>query len=76
MQVSSRRSAEEAEAAYRDISGRFPDLLRGRQMSIQRADVADKGVFFRVRIQSESKADADSLCASLKQAGGSCFVTQ
>lgn len=76
IQVSSQRSAEEAESAYRNLRARFPDLLQGRQMAVQRAEVDDKGVFYRVRIQAESKTEADDFCQRLKTAGGSCFVTR
>ncbi len=76
VQVSSQKSAEDAQASYSNLRKRFPNLLEGRQMAVQRADVDGKGTFFRVRIQSASKEDADGFCAQLKKAGGSCFVTR
>ena len=45
-------------------------------MAVQRADIEGKGVFFRVRMQAESKEEAVRLCERLKSAGGSCFVTR
>ena len=74
VQVSSQRSAEAAQSSYQNLSNRF-SVLKGRPMSIQRANV-NGDTFYRVRMQTASKADANQLCSSLKAAGGSCFVTR
>ena len=76
VQVASQRSAEEANAAFSNLKRKFPSILDGRQMAVQRADIEGKGVFFRVRMQAESKEEAVRLCERLKSAGGSCFVTR
>ncbi len=76
VQVSSQRTPEEAQAAYKNLRNKFPDLLEGRQMAVQRADLGDKGTFYRVRITAPNKEDAGKFCDSLKAAGGSCFVTR
>ncbi|MEZ5872138.1 MAG: SPOR domain-containing protein [Nitratireductor sp.] len=76
VQVASQRSAEEANSAYSNLKRKFPNILDGRQMAVQRAEIEGKGVFFRVRMQAESKEEAVNLCEKLKAAGGSCFVTR
>ncbi len=76
VQVSSQRSAEAAQASYTNLRSRFGSIFQGRSMAIQRADVEDKGTFYRVRIQTASKVDANDFCTNLKSAGGSCFVTR
>lgn len=76
IQVSSQKSAADADAAFRNLQRKFPQLLDGRQMEIQKAEVADKGTFFRVRVLAPSKEEAGSFCEKLKGAGGSCFVTR
>ena len=76
VQVASQRSAEEANAAYANLKRKFPSILDGRQMAVQRAEIEGKGIFFRVRMQAESKEEAVNLCERLKGAGGSCFVTR
>lgn len=74
VQVSSQRSAEAAQASFENLKNRFA-VLDGRPMSIQRANV-NGATFYRVRLQTESKADATQLCSQLKQSGGSCFVSR
>jgi len=74
VQVSSQRSPEAAQASFQNLRNRF-SALQGRAMSIQKANV-NGATFYRVRVQTASRQDANSLCASLQSAGGSCFVTR
>ncbi|MDJ0614453.1 MAG: SPOR domain-containing protein [Rhizobiaceae bacterium] len=74
VQVSSQRSPEAAQASFQNLRNRF-GLLQGRPMSIQRANV-NGATFYRVRVQTSSRNDANQLCTNLKAAGGSCFVTR
>ncbi len=74
VQVSSQRSPEAAQASFQNLKNRFA-ALQGRAMSIQKANV-NGATFYRVRVNTDSKADADGLCSSLQASGGSCFVTR
>jgi hypothetical protein len=74
VQVSSQRSTEAAQASFQNLRNRF-GALQNRAMSIQRANV-NGSTFYRVRVQTSSKSDANQLCSSLKSSGGSCFVTR
>ena len=74
VQVSSQRSPEAAQASFVDMRNRY-SALRGRAMSIQRANV-NGATYYRVRIQTASKSDANQLCSRLSSAGGNCFVTR
>lgn len=74
VQVSSQRSAEAAQASFQNLRNRF-SALQGRSMSIQRANV-NGSTFYRVRVQTASRNDANQLCTGLKSSGGSCFVTR
>jgi cell division septation protein DedD len=74
VQVSSQRTEEQAQAAFNDLQRRFGSVLGGVSPVIQRADLGDRGTFFRVRIPTASRDDAISLCERLKTAGGDCFV--
>ena len=76
VQISSRRSAEAALRAFDTLKRRYSKVLAGRESDYQRTEIAGKGTFYRVRVLTESKSDARALCASLKRAGGSCFVTR
>ena len=76
MQVASRRSAEDAQDTFQVMRRDYPDILDGRQMAVQRAEIEGRGTFFRVRVMANSRDDALDLCSKLKSAGGSCFVTR
>ena len=76
VQISSQRTPEDAQASYRNLASKFPSLIDGRQMAIQKAEIPDRGVFYRVRIATQSKEDAADFCQRLQNAGGSCFVTR
>ena len=76
VQISSRRSADSAKAAWRKLSKRFASVLGGYKVDIRRSNIKDKGVYYRVRVPASSKANAQSLCSRLKSAGGDCLVTR
>ena len=74
VQVSSQRSQEAAQATFRDLQTRYPSILGGYDANIQRADLGDRGIYYRVRVGPLASADAQSLCAELKSAGGDCIL--
>ncbi|TYC50356.1 hypothetical protein FMN50_23050 [Rhodobacterales bacterium] len=74
VQVTSQRSAAAASDAYSGLQRRFPSILGNRNAVIVSADLGDRGVFYRARIPTGSRDEADSLCQSLQGAGGDCFV--
>jgi cell division septation protein DedD len=76
VQLASQRSAEDAQATFKNLKQKFPGVLDGKPMSVQRAEVSGKGVFYRVRVPTQTKDEAVALCDELKAAGGSCFITR
>jgi cell division protein FtsN len=49
--------------------------LGGRQVTIRRADLGSKGVYYRAMVGPfGSSAEASQLCQSLKSAGASCLI--
>jgi hypothetical protein len=76
IQIASQRSAEEAQETFQDMRRKYPDILQGHQMSVQRANIEGRGVFYRVRIMADTRDAATEICGRLKNAGGSCFVTR
>ncbi len=76
MQISSQPSEAGARESYQNLSRRYTSIIGGRGVNIQRADIPNKGVFYRVRIPVGSKNDATALCNQYKAAGGSCFVAR
>ncbi len=70
VQVASHRRQSEAVAAFADLQRHYPNLITGYQPLIQRADLGDRGIYYRLRIGPvATKSDANSLCTSLKSAG-------
>jgi cell division protein FtsN len=75
VQVSSQRNEADAEASYRTLQGKFPAVLGSRAPLIKRADLGDKGVYYRAMVGPFGSADeASHFCGSLKTAGGQCVV--
>jgi hypothetical protein len=75
VQVSSQRSESDARASFRTLQGKFPNQLGERQAVIRRADLGDKGVFYRAQVGPFGTVDeASKLCNELKAAGGQCVV--
>ncbi len=76
VQVSSQHSQDAAVATFHDLQTRYPGILGGYNADVQRADLGDRGIYFRVRVGPFASADAQSLCADLKNAGGDCILTK
>ncbi|MEP3047324.1 MAG: SPOR domain-containing protein [Roseibium sp.] len=74
VQVTSQRSAAAASDAYSGLQRRFPEILGSRNAVIVSADLGDRGVFYRARIPTGSRDEANRLCEQLQGAGGDCFV--
>jgi len=74
VQVSSQRSEQAARQSFSTMQNRFA-ALQGRSVNIQQANV-NGATYFRARVQTASRSDANQLCTQIKNSGGSCFVTR
>jgi cell division septation protein DedD len=75
VQVSSQRKESEAQAALRGLQAKYPNVLGGQPSTIRRAELGERGVFYRAMVGPFASRDqATQLCASLKAAGGDCIV--
>lgn len=75
VQISSQRSEADAQASYRAIQAKYPNVLGSRPAMIRRADLGERGIYYRAMVGPFSGAeDASQLCNSLKSAGGACVV--
>jgi hypothetical protein len=75
VQVSSQRNEADAQASYKALQGKFPTVLGSRAPLIKRADLGDKGVYYRAMVGPFGSPDeASQFCGSLKTAGGQCVV--
>ena len=75
VQVSSQKNEADAQASYRALQGKFPTVLGSRPPVIKRADLGDKGVYYRAMVGPfSSTEEAAQFCSNLKTAGGQCVV--
>lgn len=78
VQLAARKNEAQAQVAYDALKAKYRNLLGRYQPLIQRADLGDRGVYYRVRVGPMATADAaGELCNQLKAAGLSdCLVRQ
>ena len=74
VQVSSQRSEAEAQSSFRGLQAKYPNVLGGQRMVIRRADLGDKGTYYRAQVGPFGNEQANQLCESLRSAGGQCVV--
>jgi cell division septation protein DedD len=75
VQVTSQRSEAEAQTAFRTLQAKFPAQLSGREPIIRRADLGDKGTYYRALVGPFASAEqAAGICSGMKAAGGNCIV--
>ena len=75
VQVSSQKNEADAQVSYRALQNKFPAALGSRPPAIKRADLGDKGVYYRTMVGPfGSTEEAAQFCGNLKSAGGQCLV--
>jgi hypothetical protein len=75
VQISSQRSEADAQASFRSLQSKFPKELGDREAIVRRADLGQKGIYYRAMVGPFGTAgDADQFCGGLKAAGGQCIV--
>jgi SPOR domain len=75
VQVSSQKNESDAQSSYKVLQGKYPAVLGSRSPVIKRADLGDKGVYYRAMVGPfGSREEALQLCGSLETAGGKCVV--
>jgi len=75
VQVSSQKNEADAQLSYRALQNKFPAALGSRPPVIKRADLGDKGVYYRTMVGPfGSTEEAAKFCGNLKSAGGQCVV--
>lgn len=76
VQLASQPTHELARDSLKKMKSRFGSFIGDRPINIQSAFISGKGTYYRVRIQTQSRNDAISLCENIKNYGGSCFITR
>jgi len=74
LQIGAYKSEGEANAAWKLTQAKHAALLSSLSSNVQKADLGDKGVWYRLRAGSfADKNAAAALCDRLKAEGGICF---
>ena len=77
VQLAALRSRAAAEAAWRRLKRANGDLLGALEAEVTRVDLADKGIFYRLRAGPlASAAKAKALCNRLKARNLDCLVVK
>ncbi len=77
LQLGAFRSESEAKERWQRISSRFSSLLSDKRMAVEKADLNEKGIFYRLHVAPMAdKAEADRLCSALSEKKQGCFVVK
>jgi hypothetical protein len=76
VQVSSQKNEADAQASYRVLQGKYPNVLGSQSVLVKRVDLGEKGVYYRAFAGPFGSAEqATQVCNSLKAAGGpQCLI--
>jgi len=74
VQISSQRSEATALETFGELQRRYPSILGDRAPDIQRADLGERGIYYRVRVGYPTREEAVRMCENLKAAGGDCLL--
>jgi sporulation related protein len=74
VQLSSERGEAAAHARSRVLQTKYRDAFAGRKPFISRADLGDRGVYYRVQMGPFAIEEANQICGNLKKSGADCVV--
>ena len=76
VQLAAGFSRDHALANYAMLARRYAEVLTGRDPSLLSSVFRSRGTrpFYQVRVGADTRAAADSLCGSIRRAGGACIV--
>lgn len=77
VQISSQKQEDAAWSMWKKMQSKHASLLRPHEANVIKADLGDRGIFFRLRVTGlDDKSAASKLCKRLKKRGTSCFVAR
>ena len=76
VQLAAGFSRDHALSNYAMLAKRYAEVLTGRDPSLLSSVFRSRGTrpFYQVRVGAETRQAADSLCGSIRRAGGACIV--
>jgi len=77
VQVASQRTESDAMGSWKALQARYPNLLSGYRASVKKADLGERGIYYRAQVGPFASSDqANELCRALKAQGGDCLVNR
>ncbi len=76
IQLAASPSQQEAEDKMLSIVSEHAGIMRQVKLSVVKADLGARGVFYRIQSQAMPTAAAQKLCADLKAAGMGCILAK
>lgn len=73
IQVASLPSEAQARAMMEKMQKKYATELRGAKLHIVRADLGQRGVYYRIQSQVLSGTEANRICSSLKRVNAGCI---
>ncbi|GJL87119.1 MAG: hypothetical protein DHS20C03_08280 [Minwuia thermotolerans] len=74
VQLAAFRDEPSADEAWKGLQKKFPDALSALKPTVIRADLGDRGIYFRLRTGDfASKHEADAFCQTLAAKGQGCI---
>ena len=67
-------SQASALASFQQLQRAYKNFLEARQPFVIQSKVGTSGFWYRVRVATDSRSEAEKLCSGLRAAGGSCLV--
>ena len=75
VQLSSQKREDSAWSVWKKMQAKHRRLLGKHDANVVRADLGDRGIFYRLRVTGlDNKRQARRLCSRLKKRGTSCFI--
>jgi hypothetical protein len=74
VQLSSERGEAAAHASSQALQNKYQNAFAGRKPLIRRAELGDRGVYYRVQVGPFAIGEANQICESLKKLGADCVV--
>lgn len=74
VQLASQRTEEAARQSAQAIATRYGVLFGGANLEIQRVDLGERGIYYRVLVPAASREGAANICTNIKAAGGDCLL--
>ena len=77
VQLGSIKDASAAGSEWGKLTKKYPSELSGAKYRVERADLGDRGIFYRIQAGPMAKESASEICGSIKeQSPGACLVIQ